>query len=81
MAKAQRDRARSFLIGFLIGKVGGNEKRCLTGGLGNNSLPARLVYHRLLSCHHAEGAALGRGFVEHDISDDVFAIHKHLHIL
>ena len=44
-------------------------------------LPARLIHHGLLTSHHAEGASLGGGFVEHDVYDDVFAIHKHLQVL
>jgi hypothetical protein len=31
--------------------------------------------------HHAKDASLGGGFVKHDVSHDVFAIHKHLQVL
>ncbi len=31
--------------------------------------------------HHAEDASLGGCFVEQDVYDDVFAIHKHLQVL
>lgn len=44
-------------------------------------LPARLIHHGLLTGHHADGASLGGGFVEDNVSDDVIAIHKNLHIL
>lgn len=40
-----------------------------------------MVHEGLLSGHHAEGAALGGGLVEDDVSDDIFAIHEDLHIL
>jgi hypothetical protein len=40
-----------------------------------------LIRHGLLAGQHTEDASLGGCFVEHDVSDDVFAIHKHLQVL